>query len=171
MRLTGHQIPAGVNAPVAQVLMRPLLNTFYHFRYFLAAATANMKSQPDQRHVFKVSTTNSNENPKCLSCEKRKDLSKCEFAKAKISPNFTHFFMDCLGPEIPYSILVPIDSENNVTILEENEEIRKKLDKVDLPKSQFMEYPILDGNVSASVKLLKPPCFNEKEKYPLIVKV
>ena len=137
----------------------------------MAAATGNMKSQPDQRHVFKVSTTNSNEKPKCLTCKKREDLSKCEFAKAKISPDFTHFFMDCLGPEIPYSILVPLDSEDDVKILEENEKIQEKLDILDLPKAQFLEYPILDGNVTASVKLLKPPCFDEKKEYPLIVKV
>ena len=55
--------------------------------------------------------------------------------------------------------------------MEENEKIQEKLDKLDLPKAQFLEYPILDGNVTASVKLLKPPCFDEKKKYPLIVKV
>ena len=79
--------------------------------------------------------------------------------------------MDCLGPEIPYSILVPLDSEDDVKILEENEKIQEKLDILDLPKAQFLEYPILDGNVTASVKLLKPPCFDEKKEYPLIVKV
>ena len=142
------------------------------FRYFLAATDRSLTSQPAKRHVFKISTNPSNENPECLTCQKLENVTKCEFVSAKISPDFTHFFMDCLGPDVPYSILVPIDSKKKIEILEKNKETKKELEKVDLPTSEFLEYPILgEGKLIARVKLLKPPCFDEKKKYPLIVKV
>ena len=54
--------------------------------------------------------------------------------------------MDCLGPEIPYSILVPIDTENDVKILEENEKIQTKLDT--FPHVFNHIFPVCEGSTS-----------------------
>ena len=60
----------------------------------MAAATENMKSQPDQRHVFKVSTTNSNEKPKCLSTKGQFDFTGKSFYFKKLT--FKYAFLFCL---------------------------------------------------------------------------
>ena len=95
-------------------------------RYFLASLE-NGKNHPDKRHVYKIkkiSDTKSEE--KCLTCEKfdktkqTNDLPKCEYARSKISPNFTHFLLECLGPEVPYTVLVSTTSGEIVDTLEDN---------------------------------------------------
>ena len=95
-------------------------------RYFLASLE-NGKNHPDKRHVYKIkkiSDTKSEE--KCLTCEKfdktkqTNDLPKCEYARSKISPNFTHFLLECLGPEVPYTVLVSLTSKKIVETLEDN---------------------------------------------------
>ena len=37
-------------------------------------------------------------------------LPKCEYARGKVSPSFTHFLLECLGPEVPYTVLVSLTS-------------------------------------------------------------
>jgi dipeptidyl-peptidase-4 len=98
-------------------------------------------------------------------------LAKCEFARGKISPNFTHLLLECLGPKVPYTVLVSLASEK-VHILEDNKDTQTKLDKVDMPTVEFKEFKLSGSpDTPARVKLILPPCFdeNKKSEYPLIV--
>ena len=47
-------------------------------------------------------------------------LPKCEYAQGKVSPNFTHFLLECLGPKVPYTVLVSLTSKKIVETLEDN---------------------------------------------------
>ena len=47
-------------------------------------------------------------------------LPKCEYANGKISPDFTHFLLECLGPDVPYTVLVSLSSGEIVETLEDN---------------------------------------------------
>ena len=146
--------------------------------YFLASMDDKMKNNPDVRHVFQISVNQNDQEkiPKCLTCNKKFDesLPICEYANAKISPDFTHFLLDCLGPSIPYTILVSLKSgRDEIHILEKNEEIKNKLENFLLPNIKYEDYDILNdaGGVPARVKVLLPPCFDEKHKYPIIFDV
>ena len=45
----------------------------------------NMTSQPEKRHVFKISTNPKEKTPKCLTCKKFEDsLPICEYANTKV---------------------------------------------------------------------------------------
>ena len=76
-------------------------------------------------------------DPECLTCKKFDNLEKCEFSRAKISPNFKHFLMECLGPDIPYTILVSLTSEQVVHVLEENNETKGKVEETRMPSIQY----------------------------------
>ena len=76
---------------------------------------ASLENHPDKRHVYKISTDSKIQE--CLTC---KNLPKCEYAHGKISPNFTHFLLECLGPEVPYTVLVSLPSLEIVDTLEDN---------------------------------------------------
>ena len=40
-----------------------------------------------------------------------------------------------------------------------------------MPEVEFKEFELLDTDTPARVKLILPPCFDDKKKYPLIVDV
>ena len=96
---------------------------FLH-RYFLASLE-NGENHPDKRHVHKISTDSKIQE--CLTCKesgktrqpRNLDL-ECEYARGKISPNFTHFLLECLGPDVPYTVLVSLSSGEIVETLEDN---------------------------------------------------
>ena len=102
-------------------------------------------------------------------CEIPCSLPKCEYAHGKISPSFTHFLLECLGPEVPYTVLVSLSSEEIVETLEDNKDTKAKLEKVVMPTVEFKEFELSDTDTPARVKLILPPCFDEKKKYPLVV--
>ena len=138
------------------------------------ASLENRKNHPDKRHVHKISTDSKIQE--CLTCKesgktrqpRNLDL-ECEYARGKISPNFTHFLLECLGPEVPYTVLVSLSSEEIVETLEDNKDTKAKLEKVVMPTIEFKEFELSDTDMPARVKLILPPCFDEKKKYPLVV--
>ena len=95
---------------------------FFLHRYFLAS----LENHPDKRHVYKISTDTKIQE--CLTCKEsgitkhntNLDLPECEYAHGKISPNFTHFLLECLGPDVPYTVLVSLPSLDIVDTLEDN---------------------------------------------------
>ena len=46
---------------------------------------------------------------------------------------------------------------------------KAKLEKVVMPTIEFKEFELSDTDMPARVKLILPPCFDEKKKYPLVV--
>ena len=58
------------------------------------------------RHVFRVqdASTHNDTTPvssECLSCNSNHDLvnvSTCQYARAKMSKDFSHYALDCMGP-------------------------------------------------------------------------
>ena len=71
-------------------------------RYYLAT----LPGRPDVRHVFRVqdASTHNDTTPvssECLSCNSNHDLvnvSICQYARAKMSKDFSHYALDCMGP-------------------------------------------------------------------------
>ncbi len=71
-------------------------------RYYLGTLTG----RPDVRHVFRVqdASTHNDTTPvssECLSCNSNHNLvnvSTCQYARAKMSKDFSHYALDCMGP-------------------------------------------------------------------------
>lgn len=133
------------------------------------ASMEKSKNHPDKRHVYKIST-NSKTPEECLTCKEfDTGLPKCEYARGKVSPSFTHFLLECLGPEVPYTVLVSLTSGKIVNTLEDNEDTKTKLKAVVMPSVEYMEFNLTKTDTPARVKLILPPCFDKSKEYPLIV--
>ena len=61
--------------------------------------------RPDVRHVFRVqdASTHNDTTPvssECLSCNLNHvvNVSICQYARASMSKDFSHYVLDCMGP-------------------------------------------------------------------------
>ena len=123
-----HQVPLGCRALFGSVKRQEKFKISSLHRYFLASLEDG-KNHPDKRHIYKIKISSDfKSKEKCLTCkefDKTKQtnnlsLPKCKYARGKISPNFTHFLLECLGPDVPYTALVSLTSEEIVNTLEDN---------------------------------------------------
>ena len=138
------------------------------------------------RHVFRVKDLSSQNDTtqissQCLSCNvsyenlsDRSNVSTCQYARASLSPDFSYYVLDCMGPSVPYSLLFSLPKNNFVKILDLNEELQERLSELAMPQTKYLNYQVLqDTSIPARVKLLLPPGYREEELYtfPLILRV
>jgi len=149
-----------------------------HYVYYLGT----LPGRPDVRHVFRVqdASTHNDTTPvssECLSCNSNHDLvnvSTCQYARAKMSKDFSHYALDCMGPTVPYSLVFSLPKNEMVKVLDLNHDLQESINKLAMPKTKFFNYDILEGATApARVKLLLPPGFREEELYTfaLVVQV
>lgn len=149
-----------------------------HTVYFLAT----LPRRPDVRHVFRVAdaSTHNDTTPvssECLSCQDatyHPNVSNCQFARASMSKDFSYYVLNCLGPDVPFSLVYSLPENKLVQVLDTNEDLKDLLGKLALPQTKFFNFDILeDASAPARVKLLLPPGYREEEQYTfaLVVKM
>ena len=102
----------------------------------------------------------------CLTCFNVSQLPACLYASVVLSPDYRSYILNCLGPNIPYTAVFSLPSNQVVTVLETNQHIRQKLAEKDLPFTQLLEVRPAGGGEEGGVtrvKLLVPPAVVEKE--------
>ena len=163
------------------------------FRYYLGT----LPNRPDVRHLFRVQDASTHKDTvpvhmQCLSCNKSVKLnnlttifdensrnSTCQFNKATLSKDFSHFVLDCQGPSVPQSFVYSVPSSKNgisklVKVLDTNSDLQERLSELAMPKVKYLEFNISeDVKTPARVKLLLPPGFRPEEEFtfPLVLKV
>ena len=102
----------------------------------------------------------------CLTCSNVSQVSACLYASVVLSPDYRSYIVNCLGPNIPYTAVFSLPSNQVLTVLETNQHIRQKLAEKDLPFTQILEVKPAGGGGEGGttrVKLLVPPAVVEKE--------
>ena len=137
------------------------------FRYFMA----NQEENPGSLHLWKTRSSNSSLAFSCVTC----DLPgpTCLYNKVHISPDTGHFIQECLGPGVPFSRIIDLETEDEVFMLEKNEKLNKIINKFSLPKIKELSIKLPSSTIPASVRLFLPPGFREEEEFafPLVVNV
>lgn len=152
-----------------------------HYVYYIAT----LPERPDVRHLFRVqdASTHTDTTPvssECLSCNTTlvlsptQNVSNCQYSRASLSKDFSHYVLDCLGPSIPFSAVYALPQNKLVKVLDDNEDLQEAIAALAMPKIRFYNYTVLEGATApARVKMLIPPGFREAETYtfPLVLRV
>lgn len=96
------------------------------------------------------------------------------YHNAIFSPNSKYYVLECLGPDIPTSVLYKTSNPkpNLVAVLQNNTQLKDRMSKMALP--QLKTFPVqISGGYQAHVRLHLPPGLREDEitRYPLVVQV
>ncbi|XP_043471588.1 venom dipeptidyl peptidase 4 isoform X2 [Leptopilina heterotoma] len=132
--------------------------------YYLATAP----ELPSQRNFYSVSIIHNSE-PICHSCDhKSPEGRQCKYADAKFSLDKSFYALTCNGPD-PSTTVIYNSIGLEIFTWQSNRILRNKL-------SQRLQPIIKDITLTVNgykceVKLFLPPQFNEKKKYPMLVKV
>lgn len=157
--------------------------------YFLGT----LPQRPDVRHLFVVKDASTHKDTApvphtCLSCnltqhsfpnltflnttitdlgsKEGNNVSTCQYSRATLSKDFSHYVLDCMGPSVPHSLLFSLPDNKLVQILDTNRDLQELLSRLAMPKTKFFTYDILeDATAPARVKLLLPPGFREDEDF------
>lgn len=97
-------------------------------------------------------------------------VSPCLYNSVKFSPKKSFFVRECLGPTVPYVTLHSAPSGRLIFILNNNTELREKVNDLALPdiRTFFVE---TTGGYFAPVRLYLPPGLREDEefKFPMVL--
>ncbi len=97
-------------------------------------------------------------------------VSPCLYNSVKFSPTKSFFVRECLGPTVPYVTLHEAPSGRLIFILNNNTELREKVNDLALPdiRTFFVE---TSGGYFAPVRLYLPPGLREEEefKFPMVL--
>lgn len=89
---------------------------------------------------------------------------------AKFSTTFDYFLLYHSTTESPLRVSLHKSNGNQIRVLEENTELRKKLEALNLPATEFISVPSADGN-NLNAWMIKPKDFDPKKKYPVLMHV
>ena len=144
---------------------------------------ATLPHQPGTRHFYRVPSPrlrHSNPDlaevgPECLSCN-LSDASPlhrraCEYYSVSMSKSGSFYSMTCKGPDIPYTCLHKTDTNRQVQIWDENQDLINRIDEVELPLVKFLEVPVPGSDLKAQVRMYLPPDFDAQLQYPMVVYV
>jgi len=128
--------------------------------YFLASP-----ENPVERYLYRVGLDGSNLTRVTPLDEKRGthsyNLSPDGSVAIVTSSNFD---------DPPMTRLVTLPGHKELLVLEKNEKLRKKIKALDRSPVEFFDVDIGD-NISLPARCLKPPNFDPKKKYPLLIYV
>ena len=127
--------------------------------YFIASP-----SNPTQRYLYRISFDGG-------GLERLSPEDQPGTHTYQISPNgrwaiHSHSSFDTPGT----TDLVSLPDHRRLRVLEENSELRKNLDLLDTPETEFFRVAIGDG-VELDAWCIKPPGFDPSRKYPLLIHV
>lgn len=98
----------------------------------------------------------------------------CLFSKVYFSSvhNPKYYVLDCLGPEVPTSVLVQASTNSIISILNLNSELRSLFTTMAVPQIKTFQVEIENG-YHAQVRLYLPPGFRDYEEmtFPLVLHV
>lgn len=79
--------------------IRQLKILFNCFRYYLATS----EHKTGQQHLYRLSLSTLNAQPKCLSCDilREPDSTRCLYNTAKFSTDNSYYVLTCAGPGVP----------------------------------------------------------------------
>ncbi|XP_045180059.2 inactive dipeptidyl peptidase 10-like [Mercenaria mercenaria] len=126
-------------------------------------------ASPSQRHLYRVTTDKDSPNfhqPFCITCDINEN---CTYVNAKFGPTGQYYILECLGPGVPYYSFYATP-DTYVTSLEDNSDLERRLSEKLLPKNEFLNISLPDGNFVLS-KLILPPVLDLEEliQYNVIV--
>lgn len=108
-----------------------------------------------------------------------KPSAACQYHKAYFAPGQSGFaLIECLGPDIPTSIIYKMPRANferplkPIFYIQNNTKLRERVSVLGLP--QVKSFPVMiSGGYRAQVRLLLPPGLREDEitRYPMVLHV
>lgn len=137
--------------------------------YFLST-----EDGPKRRHLYSADTSGSF-NRRCLTCSLP---NPCGYVSGSFSLNISYFLLHCLGPNVPFVSIYRtqrdediLDGENieEVYKLENNENLRRTLDLMQMPTVEYKDISMDDYTLS--MQILKPAGFVDTSHYPLLLLV
>uniref|UniRef100_A0A8C2TX98 Fibroblast activation protein alpha n=1 Tax=Coturnix japonica TaxID=93934 RepID=A0A8C2TX98_COTJA len=122
---------------------------------------------PGRRNIYKISIGSKPIRKLCITCSLRKE--RCQYYTARFSERSKYYALICYGPGIPISTLFENESDRELRILEDNQELQSALQEILLPKEEINKLEV-DG-ITLWYKMLVPPQFDRSKKYPLLIQV
>ncbi|XP_021254262.1 prolyl endopeptidase FAP isoform X2 [Numida meleagris] len=122
---------------------------------------------PGRRNIYKISIGSKPIRKLCITCNLRKE--RCQYYTARFSERSKYYALICYGPGIPISTLFETESDRELRILEDNQELQSALQEIILPKEEINKLEV-DG-ITLWYKMLVPPQFDRSKKYPLLIQV
>ncbi|KAL2712951.1 venom dipeptidyl peptidase 4 isoform X2 [Vespula squamosa] len=142
-------------------------------RFFLRYYLATSEHKTGQQHLYRLSLSTLNAQPKCLSCDilRESDSTRCLYNTAKFSTDNSYYVLTCAGPGVP-EIFIYNRNGKKIATWEENEAVAELLKSKAQPIVHKYKIPV-PGGFNAQVKLLIPPDadLSGAIKYPMLVYV
>uniref|UniRef100_A0A8C6STG9 A-type potassium channel modulatory protein DPP6 n=1 Tax=Neogobius melanostomus TaxID=47308 RepID=A0A8C6STG9_9GOBI len=123
--------------------------------YFLST-----EDDPKRRHLYSADTSGSF-NRRCLTCSLP---NNCGYVSGFFSINMSYFLLDCKGATALSTTTLCFSQ-----LLENNNNLRRILDSMQMPTVEYKEVNMDDYIVS--MQILKPAGFTETAHYPLLLLV
>ena len=88
-----------------------------------------------------------------------------------MAPNSEMFIQECLGPGIPFSRIIDLDTKKDVCKLDNNDKLGKTLRKFARPKIKELTIDLPSSVLPATVRLFLPSGYRVEEDYafPLVI--
>ncbi|XP_041735908.1 dipeptidyl aminopeptidase-like protein 6 isoform X1 [Coregonus clupeaformis] len=128
--------------------------------YFLST-----EDDPKRRHLYSADTVGPF-NRRCLSCD---FYESCGYVKGSFSHNMSLFLLSCKGPDVPFVAVYSTQDRQKVFDLETNENLRMRLDSMQMPQVEYKEITMEDYTLT--MQILKPASFVDSSHYPLLLLV
>ncbi|XP_014036926.1 dipeptidyl aminopeptidase-like protein 6 isoform X4 [Salmo salar] len=128
--------------------------------YFLST-----EDDPKRRHLYSADTVGPF-NRRCLSCD---FYESCGYVKGSFSHNMSLFLLSCKGPDVPFVAVYSTQDRQKVFDLETNENLRIRLDSMQMPHVEYKEIAMEDYTLT--MQILKPASFVDSSHYPLLLLV
>uniref|UniRef100_A0A8C5R4N0 Dipeptidyl peptidase 4 n=1 Tax=Leptobrachium leishanense TaxID=445787 RepID=A0A8C5R4N0_9ANUR len=122
---------------------------------------------PSRRHLYKKAVGTGAGAPECITCNLRSE--RCQRNSAYFSHDAKYFFLTCSGPGIPIYTLRRSSDNHEMKVLEDNEELRIKLEDIQLPTKENTTFSI--HGFDLWYQMILPPHFDKTKKYPLLMDV
>uniref|UniRef100_A0A8C8JGI5 A-type potassium channel modulatory protein DPP6 n=1 Tax=Oncorhynchus tshawytscha TaxID=74940 RepID=A0A8C8JGI5_ONCTS len=128
--------------------------------YFLST-----EDDPKRRHLYSADTVGPF-NRRCLSCD---FYEGCGYVTGSFSHSMSLFLLSCKGPDVPFVAVYSTQDRQKVFDLETNENLRMRLDSMQMPRVENKEINIEDYTLT--MQILKPASFVDSSHYPLLLLV
>ncbi|XP_042164419.1 dipeptidyl aminopeptidase-like protein 6 isoform X2 [Oncorhynchus tshawytscha] len=128
--------------------------------YFLST-----EDDPKRRHLYSADTVGPF-NRRCLSCD---FYESCGYVTGSFSHNMSLFLLSCKGPDVPFVAVYSTQDRQKVFDLETNENLRIRLDSMQMPHVEYKEITMEDYTLT--MQILKPASFVDSSHYPLLLLV
>jgi dipeptidyl-peptidase-4 len=132
--------------------------------YYVSTENGENMSVARQRHTWSVKATK-NHDKQCLSCS-----TFCNYSNAQFSISGKWYMLACTGPDVPSYTLHNVQT-NDVTVLENNSALNKRLKNIVLPQTEFFHVhsDVVPQGFEAAQML--PPTFEHNKKYAVLFEV